>query len=652
MIRACCRLAVLAALIALAVGVIGAGGVAETIAVQNEAVRLIVNNTDNGQGRFAVDVVGGDPKRPEDDGQPLIYGRPIPWTSYTTILADGQMYAFGGATSRRSGKDLAIGELLAAPETREGAIVTSWRYGEIDVTQRLSIVEGPTTGQPDTARIAYTFFNRGKENHRVGLRMCLDTMLGTNDGAPFRLADRQILTDESLQGKQIQPYWQAFDSLSEPHVIAQGTLAGGELTPPDRVFFTNWGTLADSPWSPPLEPGRDFTRLGEFELDSAVALMWQEVNIAPGGMLTRVTYYGLGGLTIANGDLTLGVTAPATVTSGDGSTFMVLGYLENRGEGVARDAVMTLDLPASLQAVSPKQVQLGRLKPGEVRQVAWSLKATGAGTANIKVTATAFQLDPTTVQRAIRLFGPPRLTVTLPEPPPVSVQSGRYDPYPALLPAVITNTGGSTSSATRVELALGPGLNLAPGEDQLRWLGTLEPGKKVAVQWGAVGSGPIGSASYTVLATSNECKTVSTRGTFHWPDLPKRLEATITPVANHPGWHRLDLVLTNLPELAQLTLRVQVPDGIRLVAVERGGFLVSGGKVLTWASKPELSGGNILLRAIRPAPFELAEGSFASLWVAGSEVIPKVTVEVVQALDATGRPVPISVVNESKGGAK
>ena len=457
------------------------GASLDTLALENEAIRLVVNNTDDGRGRFAVDVTGGDRARASDDGQPLIYGRPIPWTSYTTIRLDGLDYSFGGATARRSGKGLAAGEEVLPPLVREGALVTTWRYGDLEVTQHLSIAEGPTTGRPDTARIAYTMVNRGSVRHRVGLRICLDTMLGSNDGAPFRLGQRQILSDETLRGTTAEPYWQAFDSLGDPRVIAQGTLAGGELTPPDRIYFTNWGTLADDNWEPALVLGRDFTRLGEFEPDSAVALLWEEADLPPGGVLNRITYYGLGGVTIARGQLSLGLTAPASVGSGQGNTFMILGYLENRGEGVAQDAALTLELPRSLHPLSPLRVELGRVKPGESRQVAWMVEAVGTGTARIKATATAFRLPPIAVEREIRLVAPARLEVTALKPPILQASSGRYEPYPVPLTAVVANRGGDTAASVWAQIAPAAGLELAPGEGNYRWLGPLAPGDRKSV---------------------------------------------------------------------------------------------------------------------------------------------------------------------------
>ncbi|MGI6559224.1 MAG: hypothetical protein ACOX20_09935 [Limnochordia bacterium] len=79
------------------------------------------------------------------------------------------------------------------------------------------------------------------------MRVVLDTMLGANDGAPFRVEEAEVLTDRLYRAAQMPAFWQAFDSLSDPRVMAQGTLKGGDVTVPDLAFFTNWGSLADSP---------------------------------------------------------------------------------------------------------------------------------------------------------------------------------------------------------------------------------------------------------------------------------------------------------------------------------------------------------------------------------------------------------------------
>lgn len=99
--------------------------------------------------------------------------------------------------------------------------------GPIQVWQVLSITRSSTTGLMDTAQIEYHVENTDTETHWVGLRLMLDTMLGANDGAPFRVEDRALTTDTVYYAQNMPEFWQAFDSLSSPQVMAQGTLKTG-----------------------------------------------------------------------------------------------------------------------------------------------------------------------------------------------------------------------------------------------------------------------------------------------------------------------------------------------------------------------------------------------------------------------------------------
>src|SRR5690625_5051426 len=122
-----------------------------------------------------------------------------------------------------------------------------------------------TTGLLDTVRIEYSVINTSDSPVDVGLRMMIDTMLGANDGAPFRVGELAITTDTAFAAEeQIPEFWQAFESLTDPKLTAQGNFKGPDLTTPDRVYLSNWGAMADGPWDFDFQPGRDFTRLGEF----------------------------------------------------------------------------------------------------------------------------------------------------------------------------------------------------------------------------------------------------------------------------------------------------------------------------------------------------------------------------------------------------
>ena len=249
--------------------------------LENEYIKVIVNPGPYDTGRFTLQTTGGDPARADDDNAELLFGGADPWSSYTTIRIDGTDYVFGGPTQTRAGFDLPSGEHISGPERRGNAIYTIYQIGDIEVTQVLSFARTSTTGLEDALQIQYFLKNKGSAAHSVGVRLLLDTKLGEEDGAPIRLGNRVITTETALRGNLIPDFWQAFDNLQEPRVIAQGTLRGGSLTPPSEVLIANWGTLADKSWKVSVDPTAGFIRKGEDEPDTAFALFW-EGSLAPG----------------------------------------------------------------------------------------------------------------------------------------------------------------------------------------------------------------------------------------------------------------------------------------------------------------------------------------------------------------------------------
>ena len=81
----------------------------EVLHVENEFIKIIVGPEGFDHPRFSIETMGGDPSRIEDDQLPLIYGRPKPWTSYTTIAIDNAIFGFGTQTVKRQGKKRVMG---------------------------------------------------------------------------------------------------------------------------------------------------------------------------------------------------------------------------------------------------------------------------------------------------------------------------------------------------------------------------------------------------------------------------------------------------------------------------------------------------------------------------------------------------------------
>ncbi|HBN96678.1 MAG TPA: hypothetical protein DDZ66_10285 [Firmicutes bacterium] len=458
------------------------------VQIDNEYIRIVVNAGETNTGRFSVGTTGGDPDRITDNNKHLIYGGDDPWTSYTTIRVGNQNWVYGGETDRRAGSSALYGEMIQPPTIVDGKIESSWRMGPVQVWQVLSLTRSSTTGLLDTAQIEYHVENIDSEPHMVGVRLMLDTMLGANDGAPFRVDDRGITTDSVYYAQSMPQFWQAFDSLANPQVMSQGTLTGPGVTTPDRVYFTNWGSLADSPWNFDFTPGRDFQRTGEFELDSAIALFWDQVSLAPGEARSFVSYYGLGGVTIAPGELIVGVTSPAEITSDPEGfqTFSIIAYVQNDGQGDARNVVAELKLPPGLQVVgSPAKVRLNDLQVGETKQTGWQVgvHSIADGVFTYEVEVTAENSEPNRVRRNVQVLSPAKLQVQFSGPVALGIKDERYEPATFEAKAVIRNVGGTPYYGGIFEIKLLMGLELVTGQSTKRFPSTIEPGQEVSFKW-------------------------------------------------------------------------------------------------------------------------------------------------------------------------
>ncbi|NLY10297.1 MAG: cellulosome anchor protein [Firmicutes bacterium] len=487
--------------------------------IANEYIRIVVNTGEFNVGRFSVGTTGGDPERNTDQNKHLIYGGNEPWTSYTTIRIGNESWVFGGQTNSRSGREGLFGEMIQAPTIEDGAIISTWKTGPIEVTQRLSFARSSTTGLLDTARIEYELHNVDNVSHMVGLRIMLDTMLGENDGAPFRVNDQALLTDSVFYRDNMPEFWQAFDSLSDPQVMSQGTLRSDQVSIPDRVYFTNWGSLADDLWNFDFQPGRDFTRKGEFELDSAIALFWDPVPLRAGESRSYVAYYGLGGVTIAPGEISVGVTSPAQVIADELSqqSFTLVAYVQNTGKGEALDVVATLDLPEGLQlADGQNERRLGNLQVGETIQTSWMVIPTGkvSGKVTYKVTVDAINSESNSVQRDIEIIRPAKLQLDFVGTTHLTIQSERLTPVPFEATAIIRNVGDSDAYRVGLTIYCPFGLKLAPGERATKYPGTIRPGEEVRVNWRLEPTGVSGNLYYSLYLNSSVGREVTNNWIF------------------------------------------------------------------------------------------------------------------------------------------
>ena len=637
--------AILCALCACGLGATAASPA--PVQMSNDFIRIVVNPGPEEAGRFGVETTGGDPRNPADDALPLIYGRPLPWTSYTTVRADGVDWVFGGKTTRRAGRAGRYGDAVGPVEVKDGRIVCSYSLGDLRVTQQLSFVKSPTTRYLDTARIHYIVENAGQMTHAVGLRLLIDTMLGANDGAPLRAGDQAMIGDAMLSGAGIPDYWQAFDSLIEPSVTSQGTMAGGELTPPSRVAFSNWGTFADNLWDAEIVPGREFVRSREADLDSAVAMYWDPSALAPGEVRHYVTYYGLGGITLAPGKLALGITAPAEIgLSSDGTApFLAVAYVHNTGEGPAHDLVARLELPIGFKLASGQSNtrSIGDLEPGQTAQAAWQVVATWAsvGTADLRVSVSAKNADPNTVSREIQVLGPPRLLASLRRVEALQVRDEKLYPWPARVTVRVENTGGSDANWVRVRLDSLGDFALSGGDHRELLLGSLQPDQGQDITWMLGGEPRPGEQRIVASATAQNAAPSASSASVQVPELTPKV--WIRPGKNPVkvgDMVRVEVMLTNIVGVDSFKFDLSYDNELLgLAMVSRGGLAVAGKTMMPWEEGDSRSThGRVLGITGRVGELGRTWGSVATVYFLsrqpGSAVL---CIENLVLLDASGR---------------
>ena len=311
-------------------------------------------------GHFSFGTTGGNPDNPKDDNKRLLYGFSGNSTSYTTIRIDNSSYVYSSTQN----------EFNVENKNNTSKAV----YSDVEVQQVLSIVKNPATGNDDLIEVKYIVTNNSDVEKNVGLRIMMDTMLGGNDQAPFRVPQYgSVTTETEYEGDEIPQFWQAFDSLTSPTVIAQGRLYQTKDDRPDKVQFCNWRSINGTYW--------DYhTTVGRGNGDSAVAMTWNETALAPNETREYVTSYGLSEFT-EDLSLPLGLSvysdSELSVVNNQyaPNPVDVTAYVQNLSTNTAEDVHVSIELPDNLTLTnnSEQTIDIGTMTPNQLEQASWSV---------------------------------------------------------------------------------------------------------------------------------------------------------------------------------------------------------------------------------------------------------------------------------------
>lgn len=593
-----------------------------TISLQNEFIRIETNVEDFDTGRFSIDTVKGDPTREADDNKILIYGYPKPWTSFTTIRINGENYIFGGKTKKRAGISGKFGEVIRSPYIEGNAIITKCKLGNIIVTQNLSIIQGPASKLSDTVKISYTLENNSGASSKVGIRMVLDTMLGANDGAPFRVGERNITSEEKLEVGQIPEYWVVFDNLENPTVIAKGTLKGDDFLPLSKVIFSNWGKVADNLWDIPYVVGQSFQREGEEEFDTAISLYFEERELSPASSITYITLYGLEYLNIIGDILRIGVPislGEISTARGQIKPYTLIAYLLNRGGFELKDVKVSIVLPDGLTLYGDTEYEksIGNMPHNQEVNVAWQIvpQFASEGEKYIKVQGAAVDLEKVENKTKVELIPPPCLLTQIVALRELKVEKQReYFPNPFKIELRVKNKGRVPIDNITANLSLPEGLKFPEIIKPDLSISRLPGGEDFTFSWKIIATGEaVGEVNYKLTISSDTTdKEIITNKIF----IPQLFPAVEFSSLSSPGvgsFFPVEIILTNSNYFKKGQLIVNFDPGyLHCVYVSSGEIFTEKGSISKEPLINNKEGKIIFPEQIKGSPLK-GSGIFATL---------------------------------------
>lgn len=325
--------------------------------IKNEYLKIVEESDD-----FCIYTTGGDPDRTTDDNTVLLYD----------TTSDMQLCIDGVDSSTNN-----YGEITTNAADKSITTVYNKRNG-ISSKRVLTFIEN-ANGIENTVEVKFVVTNEDTVSHEVGTRIMLDTMLGSNDDAPFRVPGiGPVVKRLQLDGDDIPAMYQVFNNLENPTVIATGSFAKGAGRP-DYVQFNNYRTSV-SEYEVECDPE-------EYIGDSVVNAVWKQATLAPGETREYVVYYGLGEVNVnAESELVLGATkVDASFTVNEEGTgynpVSIMGYLKNTGDVALNNAEISIELPEGVSLVNgDTSVSYGTLAVNKDEQTTWTINAEPSGT--------------------------------------------------------------------------------------------------------------------------------------------------------------------------------------------------------------------------------------------------------------------------------
>lgn len=282
------------------------------VQINNDVIRV---TADKQTGRFITETLSGLPNKSADDYQDLLYGNRFegPETSYTSVRIDGEDYIYGNDYGFLGLE----GHYTSVPyvDMDTNSIISEWSIKNIVIKQRLTLVSNPKLSRIGNVYATYDIVNKSTKSKSVGIRMLLDTKIGSVDSPVLTVpGDGFLYKEKEYIGDEIPSMWYAFEKYVTPQVIAVGSVSGEGLSKPDKLQFAAWGDVSQTKWDYTVDPTKpiievtvdgqpydedngiypDNAVIDYAVKDSCAVMYWNPVELEAGETNSIDTAYGVG----------------------------------------------------------------------------------------------------------------------------------------------------------------------------------------------------------------------------------------------------------------------------------------------------------------------------------------------------------------------
>ena len=270
----------------------------EIYTLSNEFIKVEVSGKNGG---FHIDTVAGDKLEKDDDNKMLLHNSSEYDTSFTSfrITADGKSkdYIFG-----RSYGFLGLSGTDIKTVKSDSRITSVWTVEGIEITQNIELANS-SSAENGMVIISYTAKNSaGKKADNVSARIMLDTALGYQDYAYYKIPDNgtyiTVENEHIVDGSTVGHMMFGYDDENKPKITAYTVNASvdNEECVPEKVAFGHWNNLAATVYD--FEPNKDLTFTNPYNAqyltaDSAYALYFDMGALDVGSESTCATNYGV-----------------------------------------------------------------------------------------------------------------------------------------------------------------------------------------------------------------------------------------------------------------------------------------------------------------------------------------------------------------------